>query len=116
MQQVAVRLVDDLDQHSEADETIRFALDGVGYVIDLNAEHATEFRANVGPYAEAGRREARDKRVAGKSSGRRTTSSNSQEVRAWAMANGIRVSPRGRVALEVLAAYRDAHRATVEAA
>jgi len=38
-----VELVDDLDG-GRADETVNFALDGVAYVIDLSAEHATRLR------------------------------------------------------------------------
>lgn len=46
-QTVIVKMTDDLDgadKATPADETVRFALDGKGYVIDLTTKHATELR------------------------------------------------------------------------
>jgi len=47
-------LTDDIDG-SDADETVRFALDGKSYEIDLNKKNATALRRSFKPYIEAGR-------------------------------------------------------------
>lgn len=41
---VIITLIDDLDGESEAAETVEFALDGVGYEIDLTADNAERLR------------------------------------------------------------------------
>lgn len=49
-----VRFVDDLDG-SAAAETVWFALDGVGYEVDLSAVNAAALRTLLDPYLTAGR-------------------------------------------------------------
>lgn len=49
-------LVDDMDASSAADETVRFALDGTDYEIDLKAVHAVELRSAFNMYIGAARR------------------------------------------------------------
>jgi methionine aminopeptidase len=46
-------LVDDIDG-GEADETVRFAVDGVQYEIDLSKKNATKMRNAFARYIEAG--------------------------------------------------------------
>lgn len=41
-----------------ADETVEFALDRVGYVIDLTEKNASKLRLALAPYITAGRRQA----------------------------------------------------------
>lgn len=53
---VLMTLVDDLDGSSAADETVRFALDGAEYELDLTAAHAAEFRSAMNLYVGAARR------------------------------------------------------------
>ncbi|MGY1827014.1 histone-like nucleoid-structuring protein Lsr2 [Blastococcus sp. SYSU DS0541] len=53
---VLTSLVDDLDPSSAADETVRFALDGVEYEVDLTSAHAAEFRSAMNVYVGAARR------------------------------------------------------------
>lgn len=48
--------VDDLDGSSAAQETIRFAIDGSVYEIDLTANHAIEFRSVLNVYVGAARK------------------------------------------------------------
>lgn len=48
--------VDDLDGASGADETIRFAVDGSDYEIDLTARNAAEFRSALNVYVGAARK------------------------------------------------------------
>lgn len=47
-------LADDLDG-SDADETVRFALDGKSFEIDLSKKNATALRKALKPYVTAGR-------------------------------------------------------------
>ena len=55
-QRVEIILIDDLDGVSLAEETVRFALDGTAYEIDLSANHAAELRAHLNAYVGAARR------------------------------------------------------------
>ncbi len=47
------RLIDDLDG-GEADETVKFGLDGVQYEIDLSKDNAAKLREALQPYVKAG--------------------------------------------------------------
>jgi hypothetical protein len=51
---VIVKLTDDIDG-GDADETIRFALDGRSYEVDLSAANASKLREALKPYIENGR-------------------------------------------------------------
>lgn len=103
---VQIVLEDDISG-GVADETVLFALDGTTYEIDLTAGNADKLRRALSPYIEGGRKVT-------KSRGRRATSSSggsgkAGEIRAWANANGIPVSARGRVSADVVARYEAAH-------
>ena len=50
-----IELVDDLDG-SEATETLRFALDGTDYEIDLGSQNAVALRGVLTRYARAARK------------------------------------------------------------
>jgi hypothetical protein len=114
-QKVEVRLVDDLDG-GEADQTVRFALDGVEYEIDLSGKNATALRKEVSPFIEAGRRVGRSS--AGRRSGGRSAASSSasnrernQAIRDWAKSKGMEVSDRGRISQELVDQYEaDTHK------
>ena len=56
-QKVQTLFIDDLDG-SAAEGTVRFALDGTEYEIDLNAEHAQQLRDALAAYVRAARRAA----------------------------------------------------------
>jgi hypothetical protein len=104
---IAVALEDDLDG-GPADETVRFGVSGVEYEIDLSKKNAKRFRTGVAPYVEHARRAARGTR-------RRTprpTSARerSGDIRAWAKAEGIEISDRGRIPAHVVAQYEAASR------
>jgi hypothetical protein len=51
---VIVKLTDDFDG-GEADETVRFSLDGRSYEIDLSEANAARLREVLGPFMEKGR-------------------------------------------------------------
>ena len=98
-----ILIEDDLDG-SPASETLKFTLDGITYEIDLNTHHASNFRNLVTPWISHARR----------SSGRNTRGRNTRpwsasDIRAWAIAQGISVSPRGRISQEIKDAYAAAH-------
>jgi hypothetical protein len=102
-------LVDDLDG-GRADETVRFALDGVQYEIDLSAQNVEKLRGIFARYLAAGSRVGRSGPVA--ASPRRPyvrlRSINAGErdqnraIRAWAHSKGLAVSARGRIRREIV--------------
>ncbi len=104
---VQVFHTDDLDG-SDAAETILFALDGIGYSIDLSAANSRKLRDALAPYISAGER---DRSVRKPASTRRNkgVGTAATEIRAWALAQGMQVSSRGRVSAEVREAYERAH-------
>jgi Lsr2 len=54
-QKVQTLLIDDLDG-KEAEDTVRFGLDGAEYEIDLSAKHSEAMRKALEPYVSAARR------------------------------------------------------------
>ena len=52
---VIVKLTDDIDG-GDADETVRFALDGTSYEIDLSTANAAKIREALKPFIAKGRR------------------------------------------------------------
>lgn len=105
-QRVQVVLVDDIDGGS-ADETVAFALDGVGYEIDLSAGNAARLREVLAPYVGHARKATRA--AAGRRAGRTGKSAgNSAEIRAWAKAQGLEINERGRVPASVVAKFEAA--------
>ena len=100
---VLTTLQDDLDG-SAATETVRFGLDGVDWEIDLSERNANRLRNSLSDFIQHGRK------VAGKRS-RQSASTNhvdTKAVRKWAEANGIQVSTRGRVPIDVVERYQAA--------
>jgi len=103
---VITTLEDDLDG-TEASETITFSFDGAEYEIDLNETNARELRQAMNKYTSVARKSAvrvRPDRRAGT-----TGIKDTKAVRAWAIANGIPVSARGRVQADVMGRYSAAH-------
>jgi len=107
------QLVDDIDGtilDVGEGETIHFALNGIAYEIDLTNAHAEELRAAFAPYIDAGRRTS-GAAASRSAAPRRRPARNSEtvEIREWAKAQGMKVSERGRIAADVVEAYRAAH-------
>ena len=100
-----VTLEDDLEG-GRADETVRFALSGAEYEIDLSAKNARRFREQLAPFVSHARRHG----AASRRGTTRTTASRerSAEIRAWAKRRGIAVSDRGRIAHSVVDQYEAA--------
>ncbi len=106
-QKVNVLLVDDLDGQSAASETVHFGLDGRDLELDLSAENAAEMRETLRKYVDAARKTGSSKQ--GRASARRTASDvDPKAARRWADANGIEVSPRGRIPADVIQKFREA--------
>ncbi|GAA3710767.1 Lsr2 family protein [Zhihengliuella alba] len=107
---VEVTLIDDLDG-SKADESVKFALDGVQYEIDLSETNANELRESLKRYVDAGTRVTGGRgRSTGSSSSSRSGGSKGETaaIREWAKQNGYEVSARGRIQASVIEAYRAA--------
>jgi hypothetical protein len=101
---VLTTLQDDIDG-TVATETVRFALDGVEWEIDLSERNANRLRNSLTDFMAHGR----------KVSGKRVRKLTSHEVdpkavRKWAEAKGIEVNSRGRIPAEIVERYRgDSH-------
>jgi hypothetical protein len=107
-QKVQVLLVDDING-SEAAETVSFSLDGVSYEIDLTVANAKKLRDDLATWVGHARRSG------GRKSSRRATTAGGARrgdlgaVREWARNNGHKVSDRGRISADILAAYDKAN-------
>jgi hypothetical protein len=113
-QKIQTLFIDDIDG-SEAEGTVRFALDGAEYEIDLNAEHADELRKALSRYVDAARRSGgggntarRPARNGGGSRRSAASGLNTNEVREWAKSQGFEVKDRGRVPAELVVRFKAA--------
>jgi hypothetical protein len=110
-QRLVTQMTDDLDGSNIKDgagETVRFSLDGSNYEIDLKHTNADKLRSELERYVNAGRRVTRAAAGTRHSRGSRGTAAakpDPKDVRAWAAANGIAVSARGRIPAEVYERY-----------
>src|SRR5262249_15546416 len=93
-QKVTVALEDDLTG-GPADQTVRVAVEGTGYEIDLTAKNAAGFRTLLAPYVQHARK-------AGRTAASRQRSG---DIRAWAQQHGMAVSERGRIPASVMEQY-----------
>ena len=106
-QKVQVLLVDDITG-AEAAETVLFSLDGVSYEIDLTVGNAKKLRDDLSGWVGHARRSG------GRKSSRRAGGAGARRgdlgaVREWARNNGHKVSDRGRISADILAAYDKAN-------
>jgi hypothetical protein len=108
-------LVDDMDG-TEADETIRFGIDGIQYEIDLSKTNAEKMRHVLARYVDAGAKVGRAASTAvrtASSAGRGTAGrgtatadrDQNRAIREWAQGKGIAVSDRGRIKQEIVDRY-----------
>jgi hypothetical protein len=102
-------LIDDIDG-GEAEETVKFAIDGAQYEIDLSTKNAAKLRDALAPYVAAGTKSGRSAgiaRVVGPR-GRGTATvdrDQNRAIREWAQGKGIAVSDRGRIKQEIVDRY-----------
>jgi hypothetical protein len=106
-QKIQTLFVDDIDG-GEAAGTVRFALDGTDYEIDLSTKHTDELHAALGHYIGHARKIGGSRRVA-RGAGRRNPSAiDTHKVREWAKEQGYDIKDRGRVPADVVEQYRTA--------
>lgn len=100
-------VVDDLDAKANpgseviAERTVRFAVEGAEYEIDLTVKHCEELFSVLLPYREAGRRVRQAPRRPRTAASR----ASSAKVRSWARSKGYDVNDRGRVPASIVAEY-----------
>ena len=94
----------DLDGKKSA-EAVTFGIDGMTFQIDLCKSHREKMAKDVGKVTDHARK------VRARSNGHRPArggKSRSAEIRAWAVANGVDVSDRGRISGDVERRYEAA--------
>lgn len=105
-----VILEDDLEGGS-ADETVKFALDGVQYEIDLSKKNAARLRESLGEFVQRSRRVGRGGVVVGGRAAARARGSvaadreQNRAIRAWAKRKGRNISDRGRIPQDIVDEY-----------
>lgn len=114
--QTIVKLIDDLDGGAAA-ESICFAYAGTEYTIDLSKKNATKLRKDLAPFVENGARVTVSRARSTGNRARRDsvpiedTPAGRAMIRTWARTSGQfpGLSDRGRLPVEVVAAYRKAN-------
>ena len=105
---IVTELHDDIDG-SNATQTVRFAMDGVEYEIDLSDRNANRLRNSFEEFI----RHARE--VGGQGSGRKAAisawadKSHTGAMREWLREYGYEVSDRGRIPAWLQQVYHDRH-------
>src|SRR6202161_1109094 len=109
-QHIQTLFVDDIDGGA-AEGTVRFALDGTDYEIDLSGKHSDELRTALRKYVEHARKVGGPARRPGTRGGRSPSAGDTGAARAWARENGHDIKDRGRVPADLVAKYQAAARA-----
>jgi hypothetical protein len=106
-----VVLEDDLDG-GNADESVKFALDGIAYEIDLNSKNASKLRDAFAPFVKVARRAKGGVVTGGRSAGVRaprgaaaTDREQNKAIREWAKRQGKEISARGRIPQGIVDEY-----------
>ncbi|WP_213453899.1 histone-like nucleoid-structuring protein Lsr2 [Rhizomonospora bruguierae] len=107
--QIIHKLVDDIDG-GDAEETVKFALDGIQYEIDLSKKNAGKLRDVLAPYLAAGQKVGRGGVVVGgrAARGRGVAAADREQnraIRAWAKRAGKEISDRGRIPADIVQEY-----------
>lgn len=96
-----VTMISDLSQDPAA-ETVQFGLDGEKYEIDLTEEEALELRVRLKVFVDHARK------IHARRASKSTSNGDATAIRAWARDNGIEVSDRGRLPLDLVSKYEAA--------
>lgn len=106
-----VVLEDDLDG-GNADESVKFALDGIAYEIDLNSKNAAKLRDAFAPYVKVARKTKGGVVTGGRGIGARasrgaaaTDREQNKAIREWAKRQGEEISARGRIPQSIVDRY-----------
>lgn len=107
-QRVVVQLECDMDNKSGADvETVSFGFQGTNYELELCAKHRQNLAAALHELAGSARRVIATRRSPDRARQPRTSQrKENAEIRAWATANGLKVSERGRIAADVIEQFK----------
>lgn len=109
-----VELYDDIDGSTEDIRTVSVSLDGKAVELDLSQKNYDKVAEFLEPYLSAGRKPS-----GSSTSGRRRRASaaaptsggvDTKAVRAWAAAQNVEISSRGRISAEVLTQYEAAQK------
>jgi hypothetical protein len=106
-QKIQTLFIDDIDG-GEAEGTVRFALDGTEFEIDLNTKHSDELRSALSKYIPHARKVSGATRRSSGRSARKSGSADTTAIRAWARDQGIDIKERGRVPASVVDQYQAA--------
>lgn len=93
--------VDDLDHTPLADgevHTVRFSVEGTRYRLDLSADNAARFHADLAPYIQASRA----------ASAAQSEHLRPRDIREWARSRGIPIASRGKIPRDIITAYQQA--------
>ncbi len=107
-QKIQTLFIDDIDG-GEAEGTVRFALDGSEYEIDLSSKHNDELRSTLRTYVEHARKVGGASRRPVARSGRKASTVDTVAVRTWARENGFDIKDRGRVPADLVVKYQAAN-------
>ncbi len=102
-----IQLIDDLTGE-DADETVRFSVDGADYEIDLTAANAANLRAALSKYTAKGRR-LRGSSKASAGTAAPLSREETRKIRDWANAHGYNPSDRGRIRQDIRNGTRPPH-------
>lgn len=94
---------------TEEGRTVRFALDGQAYEIDLSTDHAAGLREALAPYIAAARRTLAPVtrgRAAATAAPKSSYGYTPGEVRAWARKHDLPHNPQGRLSNALVEAWR----------
>jgi Lsr2 len=106
-QKIQTLFIDDIDG-GPAEGTVRFALDGTHYEIDLNSKHSDELHDELRKYVDHARKPIGTARRPGGRGSHKPSKVDTVAVRAWARENGYDVKDRGRVPADLVAKYQAA--------
>jgi hypothetical protein len=96
-----VELIDDLDG-TAATQTVKFALDGSSYEVDLSDANANELRSALERFTANARRTGGRKQSAIDLG---PAGPSTKDIRAWALSQGLEVNLHGRVPEPIVQQY-----------
>ena len=106
-QKIQTLFIDDIDGGA-AEGTVRFALDGADYEIDLSGKHSDELHTTLRKYVDHARKVGGTTRRPSTRGGRKPSTVDTAAVRTWARENGHDIKDRGRVPADLVAKYQEA--------
>ena len=104
---IVTKLHDDIDG-SDATQTVRFALDGVEYEIDVSDRNANRLRNSLAEFVDHARKVSGRRGHKAVSSVRADTT-KAGPMREWLREHGYEVSDRGRIPAWLQQVYHDRH-------